>query len=223
MSGKLFCMALVKFALGTGLVGALLFLSAGTVHYPRGWLFMGLLFVPMVAAGLVLMVKNPALLEKRLHARETRSAQGLVIRLSGILFIGAFAAAGLSHRFSFWQTPNWVSGAAAAIFALSYLLYAEVLREIVWLSRTVQVEKGQQVVDTGLYGIVRHPMYSVTIFLFLSMPLVLGSWLSFLILAVYPALLIRRIRDEEALLAAQLPGYRDYQKKVRWRLCPGIW
>ena len=139
------------------------------------------------------------------------------------MFVAAFAAAGLSFRFGFWQTPGWVSGAAAVVFVLAYLLYAQVLRENAWLSRTITVQQGQQLVDTGLYGIVRHPMYSVTIFLFLSMPLVLGSWLAFLILLGYPAVLVGRIRDEEAFLRDQLPGYAAYQKKVRWRLVPGLW
>ena len=223
MKFQLFCQAVVKFAVGAAAVGLVLFGCAGTVHYPRGWRLMGILFVPMFAAGLVMLVKCPALLEKRLHAREQRSAQSLVIRLSGLLFIAAFAAAGFSYRFGFWQTPGWVSGAAAAVFVLAYLLYAEVLRENTWLSRTISVQEGQTLVDTGLYGIVRHPMYSVTVFLFLSMPLVLGSWLAFWILLGYPAVLVGRIRDEEAFLTDQLPGYPAYQKKVRWRLIPGIW
>jgi len=223
MTKKLFVQAISKFALGVVLVGVLLFLPAGTLNWANGWLFMGILFVPMFCAGLVMMAKNPALLKSRLDAKETRGEQGLVVKLSGLMFFVGFLLAGLDFRFGWTQLPVWGRNAAAAAFLLAYALYAEVLRENTYLSRTIQVQEGQRVVDTGLYGIVRHPMYAVTVLLFLSMPLVLGSALSFLCFLPYPVILARRIRDEEQLLEEELAGYADYKKKVKYRMVPLIW
>ena len=223
MTAKLFLQAMAKFLLGVALVGALIFLPAGTLDYFGGWLLMGILFVPMFGAGLVMMCKNPALLKSRLNAREKQSGQGLVVRLSGLMFLAGFVAAGLSHRFGWWMLPRPVSIAAAAAFLLAYLLYAEVLRENAWLSRTIEVQAGQRVVDTGLYGIVRHPMYSATLLLFLAMPLVLGSLAALVIFLAYPAIIVFRLLQEEKYLARELPGYEAYLEKVRWRLIPFIW
>ena len=215
--------ALAKFGLGVVLVAALVFLPAGTLRFPNGWLLMAVLFLPMLAAGAVLIVKRPSLLEQRLKNKESRREQSLVVKLSGLMFIVGFTLAGLDFRFGWTDLPDWVSCAAAALFLLAYLLYVEVLRENPWLSRTVEVQAEQTVVDTGLYGIVRHPMYSATLLLFLSMPLILGSLLSFAVFLAYPMILLKRIRDEEALLAEELEGYDAYRQKVRWRLLPYIW
>ena len=223
MNGKLFGTALLKFFSGLLLVGLLLFLPAGSFAYWQGWLLMGILFVPMFVAGLILMAKNPDLLQKRLNAREKEAEQKTVVALSGLLFIAAFVVAGLNWRFGWWLLPDWAVWAAAALFLLAYLLYAEVLRENTYLSRTIEVQEDQKVVDTGLYGVVRHPMYAVTVLLFLSMPLVLGSPLSFVIMLAYLPLIVKRIRNEEEVLARGLAGYTDYMKKVRYRLIPGIW
>lgn len=223
MTKRLFAQAIAKFAAGVLLVGALIFLPAGTLAYPNGWLLMGILFVPMFAAGIVMMFKNPALLAKRLDAREKLTEQQTVVALSGLMFVGGFVAAGLDFRFRWTQLPGAVVMGAAAAFLLAYLLYAEVLRENTYLSRTIEVQENQKVIDTGLYGIVRHPMYSATLLLFLSMPLVLGSVYAFVIFLAYPVIIAKRIRSEEAFLEANLPGYRAYQKKVRFRLVPYIW
>ena len=223
MTVKLLVQAMAKFLLGVVLVGALIFLPAGTLNFFGGWLLMGILFVPMFGAGLVMMCKNPALLKSRLNAREKQSGQSLVVRLSGLMFLAGFVAAGLSHRFSWWMLPRPVSITAAAAFLLAYLLYAEVLRENAWLSRTIEVQEGQRVVDTGLYGIVRHPMYSATLLLFLAMPLVLGSLAALVIFLAYPAIIVSRLLQEEKYLARELPGYEAYLQKVRWRLLPFIW
>lgn len=220
---KLLISALTKYLAGLLLVGLLLFLPAGTLHYPGGLLFCGLLFGPMLILGIVLFLKAPSLLEKRLKNRETQSQQKLVIGGSLLMFVGGFILAGLDHRFGWSRMPGWLVSAASVLLLVSYGLYAEVLRENAWLSRTVEVQEGQSVVDTGLYGIVRHPMYGVTVLLFLSMPLVLGSWAAFVVFLLYPALLVKRIRAEEALLEKELPGYRDYQKKVRYRMIPFLW
>ena len=220
---KLFFEAVVKFAIGVVLVGAMLFASAGTFAYPGGWLFMGLLFVPMFIAGLVMLAKSPELLAKRLDAKEKQAAQKGVVGLAALMFIGGFVVAGLDHRFGWSVMPVGIVVAAAVVFLVSYLLYAQVLRENAWLSRTIRVEDGQTVVDTGLYGIVRHPMYVATIFLFLSMPLILGSWYAFLIFLAYPAVIVVRLKDEEALLTRELKGYEEYKKKVKYRLIPFIW
>lgn len=223
MTKALFGQAMLKFLLGVVLIGASLFGPAGSFHYWKAWLLMGILFVPMFFAGIILMFKNPGLLQKRLQAKEQQPDQRLVIRLSGLMFLLGFIAAGLNFRFAWIVWPDWISWAGAAIFLLSYLLYAEVLRENTYLSRTIEIQEGQKVIDTGLYGIVRHPMYSATIVLFLSMPLVLGSMLSLIIFLAYPAILAKRIKNEEALLENSLAGYAEYRKKVKYRLIPFIW
>ena len=223
MSKKLFWSAIAKFSLGVVLVGALIFLPAGSLRFAAGWRLMVILFVPMFLAGLVMMAKNPSLLKSRLDAREKRSAQDRVVKLSGLMFLVGFVLAGLDFRFGWLKLPGWVSPAAAVVFLFTYGLYAEVLRENTWLSRTIEVQEGQQVVDKGLYGIVRHPMYAVTLLLFLSMPLVLDSLIAFLPFLLYPAVIASRIKDEEKLLEEELAGYRDYQKKVRWRLITFVW
>lgn len=220
---KLLISALTKYLAGLFLVGLILFLPAGTLNYPGGWLFCGLLFVPMLILGIVLWLKAPALLEKRLRSKEKLSAQKSVICLSLLMFVGGFSLAGLDFRFGWTRVPDWLVIAAACLLLLSYGLYAEVMRENAWLSRTVEVQEGQQVVDSGLYGIVRHPMYAVTTVLFLSIPLVLGSWIAFAVFLIYPALMVKRIRSEEQLLEAELPGYTDYQKKVKYRMIPFLW
>ena len=223
MTKALFVQAIAKFSLGVVLVGVLLFLPAGTLDYPGGWRLMAILFIPMFAAGLVMMGKNPDLLKKRLQAKETQSEQSTVVKLSGLMFLAGFIVAGLDFRFQWLPLPGWVPYAAAAAFLLAYLLYAEVLRENTYLSRTIEVQEGQKVIDTGLYGIVRHPMYSATLLLFLSMPLVLGSLLSFLCFLAYPLIIAKRILNEEEVLKAGLPGYAEYLQRVKWRLIPLIW
>lgn len=223
MDAKLFWGAMLKYFSGLLLVGLLVFLPAGTFRYWQGWLLMGILFVPMFAAGLVLMAKNPELLRRRLNAREEQDEQKLVIALSGVMFLAAFILAGLNFRFRWIVLPDWVSWAAAVVFLAAYALYAEVLRENTWLSRTIEVQEHQTVVDTGLYGIVRHPMYAVTVLLFLAMPLVLGSALSFAVMLGYIPIIAKRIRNEEAVLEEGLEGYTDYKKRVKYRVIPGIW
>ena len=220
---KLLMEALLKFACGLLLVGLLVFLPAGTLTYSYGWLLVGLLFVPMLIAGFVLLVKAPGFLKKRLDAKEKQAAQKGVLAFSGLMFIAAFVVAGLDFRFGWSTMPNWVVITASALFLGFYALYAEVMRENAYLSRTVKVEEGQRVVDTGLYGIVRHPMYAVTIGLFLMMPLVLGSWYALIVFACYPAIIIVRLKDEEQLLTKELPGYEAYKEKVKYRLIPLIW
>ncbi|MCH5255439.1 MAG: isoprenylcysteine carboxylmethyltransferase family protein [Lachnospiraceae bacterium] len=223
MTKELFFQAILKFIAGTVLLGVLIFLPAGTFYYWNAWLLMGILFVPMFFAGIVMMFRNPDLLKKRLNAKEKEDEQSLVIKLSGLMFVLGFVTAGLNFRFQWIILPKWVSLAAAVVFLLSYLLYAEVLRENTYLSRTIEVQENQKVIDTGLYGIVRHPMYSVTILLFLSMPLVLGSLISFVIFLVYPAILSKRIRNEEEVLEKELTGYTEYKKKVKYKVIPFIW
>lgn len=223
MTRGLFFQAISKFILGVVVIGILIFLPSGTFHYWNAWLLMGILFIPMFFSGIVMMFKNPALLKKRLNAKEQQTEQNLVIKLSGLMFVLGFAIAGLSFRFKWIMLPNWVSWIATAVFLLSYLLYAEVLRENTYLSRTVEVQQGQRVIDTGLYGIVRHPMYSVTIILFLSMPLVLGSIFSFAVFLVYPIIVVKRIRNEETVLEKGLEGYTEYKKKVKYRIIPFVW
>ena len=223
MSAKLFVQAILKFTLGVVLVGLLIFLPAGTLAFPGGWLLMTILFVPMFLAGIVMMWKNPALLKSRLNAKEKQAEQSLVIKLSGLMFIAGFVLAGLDFRFRWVVLPGWVSVAAAVLFLLAYGMFAEVLRENTYLSRTIEVQENQKVVDTGLYGIVRHPMYSATLVLFLAMPLVLGSVISFAVFLMYPFLIAKRIRNEEQVLEEGLLGYREYKQKVRWRLIPWIW
>ena len=223
MDQKLFGSAMVKFLSGVLLLGLLLFLPAGTFAYWQGWLLMGILFVPMFVAGLVMMVKSPELLRRRLNAREEQTEQKQVIAWSGLMFLAAFLLAGLNFRFGWIVLPRWLVWTAAGLFLLGYLLYAEVLRENVWLSRTIEVQAHQKVIDTGLYGIVRHPMYAATLLLFLSMPLVLGSVLSFAVMLLYLPIISKRIRNEEAVLEQGLEGYADYKKRVKYRLIPGIW
>ena len=220
---KLLISALMKFACGAALVGLLIFLPAGSIHYARGWLLMALLFVPMLIAGFVMLFKSPAFLEKRLDAKEKQATQKGVLAFSGLMFIGGFVVAGLDFRYGWSRVPSGVVIAASVLFLLAYALYAEVLRENAYLSRTIKVEEGQTVVDTGLYGIVRHPMYSATILLFLMIPLILGSWYALIVFAFYPAIIIVRLKDEEALLSRELAGYEDYKKKVKYRLLPFIW
>lgn len=223
MSKALFIRAISRFSAGLLLVGGLLFIPAGTWNYPQGWLLIGILFVPMFAAGLVMMRRNPELLKKRLSVREEQTEQRRVILLSGIMFLMAFIAAGLSFRHGWLMLPVPVSLIAAFVFLAAYVLYAEVLRENTYLSRTVEVQENQKVIDTGLYGLVRHPMYMATVFLFLAMPLVLGSVISFLIMLAYIPIITKRIRNEEQVLAEGLPGYRDYMEKVKYRLVPFVW
>ena len=214
---------MTKFLGGVVLVGLLLFLPAGSLHYWQAWLLIGILFVPMLMAGLVMMGRNPDLLRKRLDAREKESEQKTVVALSGLLFIASFAVAGLNWRFQWWVLPNWAVWVAAGLFLLSYLLYAEVLRENTYLSRTIEVQENQKVIDTGLYGIVRHPMYMASTVLFLAMPLVLASPISFFIMLGYLPVIAKRIRNEEKVLEEGLEGYSEYKKKVKYRILPLIW
>ena len=223
MTKELFFQAIFKFLVGVILFGLLLFLSAGTLYYWNAWLLMGILFVPMFLAGIVMMFKNPELLRKRLNAKESEGEQSLVIKLSGLMFALGFVTAGLNFRFQWIVLPNWVSWAATVVFLLSYLLYAEVLRENTFLSRTIEVQESQTVIDTGLYGIVRHPMYGATIILFLAMPLVLGSLISFVIFLIYPFIISKRICNEEKVLEEGLVGYAEYKKKVKYKVIPFLW
>ncbi|UTD02925.1 isoprenylcysteine carboxylmethyltransferase family protein [Treponema socranskii subsp. buccale] len=215
--------ALVKFFFGVIVVGILLFLPAGTFYYWKAWLLMGILFIPMFFAGLILLLKNPELLKKRLNIKEEQAEQRLVIKLTGLMFLLGFILAGLNFRFGWIIAPDWLSWISAVVFLFSYMLYAEVLKENAYLSRTVEVQKGQKVVDTGLYGIVRHPMYTITIFLFLSMPLVLGSPISFVVFLAYPVIIAKRIKNEEAVLEKELNGYVEYKNKVKYKIIPYIW
>ena len=223
MSLKLFFQAILKFLLGLVLVGVLVFLPAGTFKYLYGWIFMAILFVPMFIAGIVMMFKNPDLLKSRLQAKEKQKEQNLVVKLSGLMFLAGFIVAGLGVRFEWFLLPKSVVIVASIVFLIAYLLYAEVLRENTYLSRTIEIQKNQKVIDTGLYGIVRHPMYSATLFLFLAMPLVLGSVFSFIIFLSYPFIIASRIKHEEAFLEKELDGYSEYKKKVKYRLIPFIW
>ncbi|MBP3388299.1 MAG: isoprenylcysteine carboxylmethyltransferase family protein [Clostridia bacterium] len=223
MTMKLFVGAIAKFLLGIVLVGLLIFLPAGTFSFFNGWLLMGILFVPMFFAGIVMMFKNPDLLKSRLDAKEKQQEQSLVVKLSGLMFLAGFIIAGFGVRFHWYVLPTGIVFGAAVVFLIAYILYAEVLRENTYLSRTIEVQENQKVIDTGLYGIVRHPMYSVTLLLFLSMPLVLGSVYSFLIFLTYPFIIAKRIKHEEAFLEEKLDGYREYKQKVKYRLIPCIW
>ena len=223
MTAELFVQAIAKFLLGVLLVGLLIFWPAGTLHFYNGWLFMGILFVPMFCAGIVMMIKNPGLLKSRLDAKEKQADQSMVVKLSGLMFLAGFIVSGLGVRFNWYMLPKAVVLGAAAVFLFAYILYAEVLRENTYLSRTIEVQEGQQVIDTGLYAVVRHPMYSVTLLLFLSMPIVLGSIYSFVIFLAYPLIIAKRIKGEEAFLEKELPGYAEYKKKVKYRLIPFVW
>lgn len=220
---NLFFQALTKFLLGVIVFSLLIFLPAGSLHYWQGWLLMGILFVPMFVAGLILMVKNPELLRKRLNAKEEEKEQKSVVALSGVMFVAAFVVAGLNWRFQWLMLPDWAVWVAAALFLFGYVLYAEVLRENTYLSRTIEVQEDQKVIDTGLYGIVRHPMYTATIILFLSMSLVLASPISFLIMLLYIPLIAKRIRNEEVVLEEGLKGYCEYKQRVKYKVLPYIW
>lgn len=220
---KLLIEALVKFTCGLLLVGLLIFLPAGTLAYTYGWLFVALLFIPMLIAGFVMLAKSPEFLKKRLDAKEKQATQKGVLAFSGLMFIAGFVVAGLDFRFGWSNMPSWVVTTASALFLVAYALYAEVMRENAYLSRTIKVEEGQTVVDTGLYGIVRHPMYAVTILLFLMIPLVLGSWYALIAFAFYPAIIIVRLKDEEELLTRELSGYAEYKQRVKYRIIPFIW
>ena len=223
MTKRLFFEAIAKFFAGLVMVSALLFLPAGTMDYPGGWLLIAILFIPMFLAGLVMMAVNPSLLRSRLNAKEKEREQDQVVKLSGLMFLCGFILAGLDFRFGWSHLPFAVNCVGAVLFLTAYVLYAEVLRENTWLSRTIEVQDGQTVVSTGLYGIVRHPMYAVTLLLFLSMPIVLGSIPALLVFLVYPLIIAKRIRNEEEVLSRDLPGYTEYLQKVRWRLIPFIW
>jgi len=220
---KLLINGLVKFLCGLLLVGLLIFLPAGTLNYANGWLLVGLLFAPMLIAGFVMFFRSPAFLAKRLDAKEKQATQKGVLAFSGLMFVAGFVVAGLDYRFGWSKLPTWVSVIASLLFLLAYGLYAEVMRENAYLSRTIKVEEGQNVVDTGLYGIVRHPMYMATILLFLMIPLILGSWYALIVFAFYPVIIIVRLKDEENLLTRELPGYAAYKEKVKYRLLPFIW
>ena len=223
MTRELFFQAIGKYFLGVLLIGALLFIPAGTLRFRNGWLLLAILFIPMFCAGIVMMRRNPALLRKRLSAKESEREQRAVLALSALMFLAAFIVAGLNFRFRWIVLPRWTAWLGAAIFLAAYGMYAEVLRENTYLSRTVEVQTEQEVIDTGLYAVVRHPMYSATLFLFVSMGLVLGSPVSVLILLLYIPIIVKRIRNEEAVLAEGLQGYREYMQKVRRRLIPGVW
>ena len=223
MNKKLFFQAIIKFLMGLLVVCALLFIPAGTINYCNAWVFVGVLFIPMFIAGIIMMIKNPELLKQRLDAKEKESEQKLVILGSGIMFLSGFIVAGLNYRYQWFVLPNVAVIIASIIFIISYILYAEVLRENTYLSRTIKVQENQKVVDSGLYGIVRHPMYAITILLFLSMPLILGSIYSFIIFLIYPILIALRIKNEEEVLEKELNGYIEYKKKVKYRIIPFIW
>ena len=223
MTTRLFIQAIIKFLLGVVLVGILIFLPAGTLSYFNGWLLMGILFVPMFIAGIVMMFKSPDLLKSRLNAKEEQKDQDLVVKLSGLMFLAGFIVAGLGVRYNLYMLPKSVAIGGAIVFLVAYVLYAEVLRENTYLSRTIQVQDNQKVIDTGLYGIVRHPMYSVTLLLFLSIPIVLGSVYSLLIFLVYPLIIAKRIKGEEEFLEKELLGYKEYKQKVKYRMIPFIW
>ena len=223
MNIKLFFEAILKFSLGVLLVGLLIFVPAGTINFFNGWLFMLVLFVPMFIAGIVMMIKSPNLLKSRLNAKEKEKEQKKIVAISGLMFLIGFILAGFNYRFNWIELPNVVVIISSIVFLIAYLIYAEVLRENAFLSRTIEVSDNQKVIDTGLYGIVRHPMYLSTIFLFLSMPLILGSLISFIVFLIYPFIIIRRLNNEERILEKELKGYKEYKKKVRYKLIPFIW
>ena len=223
MNFRLFIDAITKFLVGVILVGLLLFIPANTINYFNAWLLMGLLFIPMFIAGIIMMIKSPDLLLRRLNIKEKEQEQKEVVLLSGLMFIIGFVVAGLNYRYGWNTVPNVIVLISSGLFILSYIMYAVVLKENTYLSRTIEVEENQKVVDTGLYGIVRHPMYSITIFLFLSMPLILGSLYSFMVFLIYPFVIIKRIKNEEKVLEKELKGYIEYKKRVKYRLIPFIW
>jgi len=223
MDIKLFLQAIIKYVFGVLIVGGLLFIPANSFDYWNGWLFMGLLFIPMFIAGIILMIKNPELLRKRLNAKEQENEQKWVLLFSGLMFIAGFIIAGLNYRYRWIEMPNVVTSISSILFIIAYILYAEVLRENTYLSRTIEVQENQKVIDTGLYGIVRHPMYAVTILLFLTMPLILGSIISFIIFLIYPIIIGKRIKNEEKVLEKDLKGYAEYKKKVKYKVIPFVW
>ena len=223
MNIKLFFQAIIKYLAGVVIIGALLFIPANSFEYWNAWLLMGLLFIPMFIAGIILIIKNPELLKKRINTNEQEIEQKQVIVLSGLMFIFGFLVAGFNFKYSWIELPNIVIIISSFLFIISYILYAEVLRENIYLSRTIEVQENQKVIDTGLYGIVRHPMYAITIILFLTMPLILGSIFSFIIFLIYPKIIAKRIKNEEKLLENKLKGYKEYKKKVRYKIIPFIW
>lgn len=223
MNKKLFIQAIGKYLSGVLLLSMLLFIPAGTLDFWNAWLLMGILFIPMFIVGIVLMIKNPELLRKRLNMKESENDQKNVILLSGLMFICGFVVAGLDYRYHWFILPKWLVIAAALIFLLAYLLFAEVMRENIYLSRTVEVQESQKVIDTGLYGVVRHPMYLSTLLLFLSMPLILGSIFSFVVFLIYPVIMVKRIKNEEQILEEGLEGYSDYKKRIKYRVIPFVW
>ena len=223
MNIKLFLQAIIKFLLGVLIIGILLFIPAGTIEYRNAWLFMGLLFIPMFIVGIIMMIKNPDLLRKRINAKENEKTQKIVIAISGIMFILGFVCAGLNFRYSWITLPNIVIIISSIVFVIAYILYGEVLRENAYLSRTIEVQENQKVIDTGLYRIVRHPMYAVTLLLFLSIPLILGSIISFFIFLIDPIIIAKRIKNEEEVLEKNLKGYKEYKNKVKYKMIPFIW
>ena len=223
MNIKLFIQAIIKYIFGVLIVGSLLFIPANSFEYWNGWLFMGLLFIPMFVAGIILMIKNPELLRKRLNAKEKESEQKQVILFSAVMFLLGFIIAGLNYRYKWIELPNSVTITSSILFVIAYILYAEVLRENIYLSRTIEVQENQKVIDTGLYGIVRHPMYAITILLFLTIPLILGSIISFIIFLIYPIIIAKRIKNEEKVLVRDLKGYKEYKNKVKYKIIPLIW
>ena len=223
MDKKLLSQAVTKFLLGGVIVGMLLFIPANTLEYWNGWLFMGLLFIPMFIAGIILMVKDPILLKKRLNAKEKEVEQKQIVLFSGLMFLVGFIVAGLNFRYKWIELPNIIIMISSILFLIAYILYAEVMRENTYLSRTIEVQQGQKVIDTGLYGIVRHPMYAITILLFLAIPLILGSIISFIIFLIYPVLIVKRIENEEKVLEKKLKGYSEYKRKVKYKVIPFIW
>ena len=223
MNIKLFLQAIIKFLLGVLIIGILLFIPAGTIEYWNAWLFMGLLFIPMFIVGIIMMIKNPDLLRKRLNAKENEKTQKIVIAISGIMFILGFVCAGLNFRYSWITLPNIVIIISSIVFVIAYILYGEVLRENAYLSRTIEVQENQKVIDTGLYRIVRHPMYAVTLLLFLLIPLILGSIISFFIFLIYPIIIAKRIKNEEEVLEKNLEGYKEYKNKIKYKMIPFIW
>ena len=223
MDIKLFLQAIIKYIFGVLIIGALLFIPANSFEYWNGWLFMGLLFIPMFLAGIILMIKNPELLRKRLNAKEKESEQKQIVLFSGLMFLSGFIIAGLNYRYKWIEIPSIVVIISSILFLIAYILYAEVLRENTYLSRTIEVQENQKVIDTGLYGIVRHPMYAVTILLFLTMPLILGSIISFIIFLIYPIIIGKRIKNEEKVLEKDLKGYTEYTKKVKYKVIPFVW
>lgn len=220
MDAKLFSQALIKFFSGLIIINLLLFIPAGTLNYFNGWLFIGLLFIPMFIVGIITFLKSPELLKRRLNAKEEENEQKVIVLTSGIMFLFAFVLAGLNFRFGWFNLPKTVVIIGSVIFILSYIMYAEVLRENMYLSRTVEVSENQKVVDSGLYGLVRHPMYTSTIFLFLSIPLILNSIFSFAIMLIYPIIIISRIKNEEKVLENELEGYKEYKEKVKYKIIP---